>query len=65
MDSVWIDFANTVAWYATFVLAGAVVVITLMFRLLARDRPWNPGTAPVHQITKEQRRLIARAYGQP
>jgi hypothetical protein len=60
MDSVWIDFANTVAWYATFVLAGAVVVITLMFRLLA-----NPGTAPMHQITEEQRQRIARAYGQP
>ena len=31
----------------------------------AKDQPWNPDTAPVHQITEEQRQRIARAFGRP
>ena len=31
----------------------------------AKDRPWNPDTAPVHQITEEERLRIARAFGRP
>jgi hypothetical protein len=29
------------------------------------ERAWNPDTAPVHQITEEQRRTIAAAFGRP
>jgi hypothetical protein len=37
MNNMWaIDFANTVAWYANFVLAGSIVIATLLFRFLSR-----------------------------
>jgi hypothetical protein len=31
----------------------------------AGERPWNPETAPGHQITKEERERISRAFGRP
>lgn len=39
MNNLWaLDLANTIAWYLNFLLAGSIVVATLLLRFLSRKR---------------------------
>ena len=39
MNNMWaLDFANTISWYLNFVLAGSIIIATLLLRYLSRKR---------------------------